>query len=351
MDAEQQVGRLGAFGLAVQLEGSVQRFESLTARLQQILQADADGEDEIRVVLGDLRRHLQRIDEGLLRLESVHGCAAVSEAAAPRRRGPGPTDGLRGSTRAFPLADLLGLLSGQRKTGVLHLKSGEERFILEFADGAVVHAVTNTPQPEQRLGSILVAQGRIDPERLDAFLDERGSDQSPLGAALVRAHLIREDDLLDALDLQIQELFRRIFELEDCQFYFADGPVRNIRHRVCLNTIHLLLESARQQDERSARSSAIAAVIRDASEEPVEFAELPEPEPSEAEVGTGVPEAPLDQVPPNAADHEFPELPEPEAAAIETAAGGDPPAGPPPSAPSAGRGRKGRRKQRLGRRG
>jgi hypothetical protein len=357
MDAQQQqqMGRLGAFGLAVQLEGSVQRLETLTARLQQVLQDDSDREAEVRTVLGELRRYLQRVDEGLLRLETVHGCAAVSEAVALRRRGAVPTDGLRGSTRAFPLADLLGLLSGQRKTGVLHLKSAEERFILEFADGAVVHAVTNTPQPEQRLGSILIAQGRIDPERLEDFLGERGSDQGPLGAALVRANLIREDDLLDALDLQIQELFRRIFELEDCQFYFAEGPVRNIRHRVCLNTIHLLLESARQQDERSAQS-AIASVLRDASEEDVELAELPEPEPPEAElpepeVGTGVHDTPFDQAEPSAADRPLPEPPEPEAAASGTAAGAPPSAAAPAPPPQGGRGRKGRRKQRLGRRG
>ncbi|MBK8979777.1 MAG: DUF4388 domain-containing protein [Planctomycetes bacterium] len=246
-----QLGRIGVFGLSVQLEGSLQILESLGGRLQEVLMAEALEENEAALLLQDMSSISRRTLEQLTKMSRNLGLPEAEPNAPLRNEVKVPSSGMRGSSRAIPIPDLLALLGNLRKTGTLRMQSGQEKFLLEFLDGAVVHAVTNAPRPDQRLGTILVAEHIISAERLDEFLNQHDPGQGPIGAALARANLVSTTDLRHALSRQVRELFHRIFALGECLFYFVDGEAKNLEHRACLNTTQLLLESACQHDERS----------------------------------------------------------------------------------------------------
>jgi hypothetical protein len=59
----------------------------------------------------------------------------------------------------------------------------------------------------QRIGDILVEQGRITPAQLDQALRSAGSEGKPLGATLQDLGLITEDDIARALSIQLDVPF------------------------------------------------------------------------------------------------------------------------------------------------
>jgi hypothetical protein len=133
-----------------------------------------------------------------------------------------------------------------------------------------VHAVTNRLEPEMRLGTILVAQNKLTETQLHAHLEASLQANELLGTQLVRSETVSAPDLREALEVQVRSIFDAAFELHDARFTFLEGNVSSIAQRVRLNTTHLLLEAARQSDERrhagghdSPTASALDTILPD----------------------------------------------------------------------------------------
>ena len=77
---------------------------------------------------------------------------------------------LEGTLRDFSFADILQLISLQRKTGVLTLKHGEKLVTISFLDGCVVGSSTLNQHTEDRIGLILLKRGELTEQELDAAL-------------------------------------------------------------------------------------------------------------------------------------------------------------------------------------
>lgn len=249
-----------SFAQINELEHRAMQFEGIVAEIKRAFLGSSLGGDGLALARA-VRELRWQLDQSRGVLERV----AVGRGIAEPRLEDEPGDttgrrariqaGLRGSTRTLRIPDLLGMLSSQRKTGTLTVHGGKEQFVLELLQGAVVHLVSNRPRPEQRLGTILVARNRISAARLEGFLAEHPL-QGPIGAALTRENLVSEEDLRDALTTQVREIFRRLFELTEACFSFVDGKVSDLELRVCVNTMQLLLDSARQRDETSSATAA-----------------------------------------------------------------------------------------------
>ncbi|MCA8957936.1 MAG: DUF4388 domain-containing protein, partial [Planctomycetes bacterium] len=240
-----------AYGTLLELENRAQEFEALVTRLKdQVLNQSTIFPPEVVASLDDLVWQLRRSAKLIPALERIVGVERTRRSRPPSDEVNTPDSGIRGTIRSIGVAELLGLLSNQNKTGTLVLKTGEETFYLELCEGAVVHASTNRPLPDQRLGTILVAQNKVSAERLEAAL-AAANDGGPIGETMLRAELVSEEDLRDALEHQVQELFHRIYALEDARFVFRDGAVSEVEKRVCFSTTQLLLESARCRDEEA----------------------------------------------------------------------------------------------------
>lgn len=225
-------------------------------------------EDTIALV-AELRWHLTNSAEELTRLAKSLGDKGDSPAERehrPERRSA--TDVLRGSTHSLGLPDLIGLLSAKEKTGTLWIRSTDEIFILELLRGAVVHAMSDCPRPDERLGTILVAQNKLSTDRLEDFLGQYCPDDGRIGEMLARASLVSENDLRDALGWQVRELFQRIFALEHAEFCFREGEISKLELRVSLSTTQLLLQASHPQREDS-EDREFAPALSMASDEPM----------------------------------------------------------------------------------
>lgn len=165
---------------------------------------------------------------------------------------------LSGRADSIATPDLIGFLSAQRKTGILEVATADETFRLELAGGDVVHAQSDRTPEGQRLGDVLVAQGAIERARLDERAEAaRARAGGPrLGATLVDDGVVTREQLLAALQVQIQQLFQRLFEAQPTGFTFWSGPPVDADEAVRMNATSLLLEGARVCDERNRTAPA-----------------------------------------------------------------------------------------------
>jgi len=162
---------------------------------------------------------------------------------------PGPDHVLAflGRGTLVPIPELVGFLGSLGVSGILRVSSSREEFLVEFADGQISHAEGSGSPPGHRLGDLLIVHGAID--RLSL---ETGVSDIPgwkLGRRLVQEKLITEEQLVRALQAQIQLLFCRLFREKAKSYTFWSGPSIWGEQGVRLNATTLLLEGARACDE------------------------------------------------------------------------------------------------------
>jgi hypothetical protein len=246
-----------AMKIVFELEHKCQQIDGAIAGLKNaIADPGCVSTPEAIGIADGLRWQLESSVRDLESLEKELGVERQEPSAPPRPSTLQQSESaLRGSTRDLTLPDLISLLSVQEKTGTLWIKSLEENFILEFLRGAVVHAMSDKPRPEQRLGTILVARNKISTSKLDELLSQHGPKDGRIGELMARADLVSEDDLRDALGWQVKELFRRLFTLEYAVFSFREGAISKLELRVSLNATQLLSEAAAAHEGAEAEPS------------------------------------------------------------------------------------------------
>jgi hypothetical protein len=156
---------------------------------------------------------------------------------------------LAGHAAVVPISELLGFLSGLRKSGMLWVDTPRESFLLQLREGAVIYAHGDNPPEGQLLGEILVRNEALERDRLAWALVESTASKDVLGSHLVSKGLISQSDLTRALAEQVQMIFDRLFASKDATYQFELGGRLMDSADVNLNVIQLLLESARANDE------------------------------------------------------------------------------------------------------
>lgn len=241
-----------AFAEIGKLEQRVLAIENLVATLKRKCLVTKSGTlPEMVGATAELRWQLGQIATLILGVEGHLGIKGRGSPGLPTETQSDAKlpESLRGTTDSLAIPDLVNLLSSQKKTGSLTIRTGAAIYMLEFLEGAIVHAVTNETRPEWRLGTILEAQGKLTQEQLAESLAAIERTRELLGAELVRTARVSETDLRAALEIQVRKMFESIFALQKARFTFMEGTITNIGQRVYLNTTELLLETARRIDE------------------------------------------------------------------------------------------------------
>src|SRR5579862_3513655 len=147
--------------------------------------------------------------------------------------------GLKGLLSQLPLPDILQHLRMSRGTGILSLVSGGARKALYVRDGRVVFASSNLPN--DRLGEILIREGKITVEEYDASIRaiSKGKRQ---GKVLVEMGALSPKDLWEGVQFQVREIVYSLFQWDDGTFHFEEStlPERE-RITVDLDTMELIL--------------------------------------------------------------------------------------------------------------
>ncbi len=165
-------------------------------------------------------------------VDDVEASAAASPAAAEvSMTFPGSV---------FTIADVLRFIGASRKTGIVEAASSQEHFRLEFVAGELMSAISDNNPPGCRLGEILVAQGTVTQERLEAFLAYHRQDKSRIGEALIEDSLASRKAIDQAIARQTRDLFQRLLALEDVDVTFTTQPEPEEVDEVPLNLGELL---------------------------------------------------------------------------------------------------------------
>lgn len=170
-------------------------------------------------------------------------------ASDPAARVKGAAAGFHGDTRSLALPELIGCLSLQRKDGVLTVTGANETISVWFAKGDLVHAISNNNPSGSRLGEILVQQGVLSADELNAYLSLLTGTGARLGDMLRREKIVTFEQVRTAIEVQIRTIFYRLYEMADARYCFYEGLPDDLDEQIRLDATHLLLESARRLDE------------------------------------------------------------------------------------------------------
>jgi hypothetical protein len=160
---------------------------------------------------------------------------------------------LEGTIRDFGLPDIFQLIGLQRKTGLLTLvneKDGET-VTVTFENGMVVMSDSSARRLEDRLGNVLVKQGKISGARLDEALAVQKQTLQRLGHILASGSAITTKDLRDALSVQISQIVFRVFRWHDGRYQFtpAEAVDYDRENFAPMSTDFILMEGIRMVDE------------------------------------------------------------------------------------------------------
>src|SRR3954471_7287023 len=158
---------------------------------------------------------------------------------------------IRGSLKEASLPDVLQLLSMGKKTGCLSVGHRGSFGYIFFDKGKIVYA--SIVNRRDRLGDMLVKNGMISQEQLDAAVDAqiRRRDKK-IGELLVEQRALSPDRLAQFLRVQIEEAVYFLFTWTEGTFNFEPDVMPSEQDTlVSIGPESLLLEGARRVDEWS----------------------------------------------------------------------------------------------------
>jgi hypothetical protein len=158
---------------------------------------------------------------------------------------------LEGTIKDFGLPDIFQLIGLQRKTGNLTLSNEKESVVVTFENGMVVMADSSSKRLEDRLGNVLVKQGKLGKERLEEALDTQKQTLQRLGHILSTSSFITGKDLRDALTVQVSQIVFKVFRWRDGHYNFApaDSVDYDRENFTPMSADFILMEGIRMVDE------------------------------------------------------------------------------------------------------
>jgi hypothetical protein len=158
---------------------------------------------------------------------------------------------LEGTLRDFSFADILQLISLQRKTGVLTLKNDDNVVTISFLEGCVVGSSQLNQQTEDRIGLILLKKGEITEAELEAALKHQEETLQRLGRIFIDHGIVDGDVVREALQQQILQIVYRVFRWNDGDYHFSQETSidydRDLMRPMAADSI--IMEGARMTDE------------------------------------------------------------------------------------------------------
>jgi len=168
---------------------------------------------------------------------------------------------LSGNLAQFPIIDIIQLLNGTKKSGVLRLSSAKGESQLVFHEGDLVGA--NYLNNRVRIGQVLVSSGAITEEQLAQALEiqnNAGDDRKPLVITLLEHDMVDEAAAYSGLESLIEMTVVEVLTWEEGHFSLeiSKSDQTNGYHfsrtkfpqRILLNAQGILMDSLRIFDEK-----------------------------------------------------------------------------------------------------
>src|SRR5216684_2597739 len=158
---------------------------------------------------------------------------------------------LEGTIKDFGLPDIFQLIGLQRKFCIVTLTTEKESVTVTFENGMVVMADSSSKRLEDRLGSVLVKQGKLSKERLEEALQVQKQTLQRLGHVLATNSYITAKDLKEALQVQVSHIVFKVFRWRDGNYNFAptDSVDYDRENFTPMSADFILMEGIRMVDE------------------------------------------------------------------------------------------------------
>jgi CheY-like chemotaxis protein len=170
---------------------------------------------------------------------------------------------VEGSLRNVPLGDVVQIVTGGQKSGVLTVASGETRARVYLERGRVQVAHL---EPGTHLGEILVRMDALSTHEVQEILarQERENAGTPLGLMAVEAGLLERETLQRALRRQAVEVLAELLGWRDGTFSFAERSLAasQVPTSGSYDAMALLMEADALRRDLDAGTAAPSAVYR-----------------------------------------------------------------------------------------
>ncbi|MBN2382034.1 DUF4388 domain-containing protein [bacterium] len=146
---------------------------------------------------------------------------------------------IKGTIETYGLPSLLLTIFFHRFSGHLEIFQGEQKKVLYFERGNITFAASNNP--DDRLGDILLQEGKITQRQYDESVDELKKGKKRQGLILVQRGHLSMHELILSIRHQIKIILSSIIlnKAGHFYFYFEDEPIKeNVTLRE--NTLMLL---------------------------------------------------------------------------------------------------------------
>jgi len=165
---------------------------------------------------------------------------------------------LSGTLKDFGIADIFQLIGNQQKTGALLLKNDTDQVDIAFYEGNVVAASEKNRKTNRYLGAMLVRADLVKEEQLEEALVTQKRSLKRLGDILVEMGTISEAHLAEMARLQTTETVYRLFEWKSGTYEFTQKEVDAGKHAFDpIRAETILLEGFRRTDEWPAVQKAL----------------------------------------------------------------------------------------------
>lgn len=128
--------------------------------------------------------------------------------------------GVQGDLSTMNVADLLQLVESGRKTGMLRFDRGNLIKQVYFEKGTIIGS--NSNDPKEYLGQMLIHYGKLDEAQLKAALQVQREAGGRLGEILVSTGILAQEEVLAVLRIRTLDIIYDLFLWEDAHFELYD---------------------------------------------------------------------------------------------------------------------------------
>jgi len=156
--------------------------------------------------------------------------------------------GVQGNLSTINVADLLQLVEAGRKSGMLRFDRGNLIKQIYFEKGLIIGS--NSNDPKEYLGQLLIHYGKLDEAQLKAALQVQREAGGRLGEILVSTGVLLQEEVLEVLRIRTLDIIYDLFLWEDAHFQLYDDeapPPYFIR--IEMQPSRVILDGAYRVDE------------------------------------------------------------------------------------------------------
>jgi hypothetical protein len=157
---------------------------------------------------------------------------------------------LKGTLKDFGIADILQLIGQQQKSGTLILRAQDAEVILGFKHGNIVKVESAFKKKKDLLGNLLVRAELVSQQQLDQALEMQKRTLHRIGDVLVSSRVITREKLLEMRQLQATETLYKLFAWKTGTYEFEAGEAELDEEAIApLRAESVLMEGFRMVDE------------------------------------------------------------------------------------------------------